>query len=495
MEDERLEQLKGNLLRQAALRHLQLRIDDDHRTPGVVHPSTEKVPPQAPVLAVDPLRERLERTVVPPTDRALFLLVVNEGIDRFLQHAPLVAQDDLRRAHVDQLLQPVIPVDDPSVQVVEIRGGKLATLELDHRSQVGREDGDDLQDHILGVVLRIPDLVDDLQALHQPALVPHRPLMLQFHAQLLMQLVEVNLLEQPLDPERTGSGNEPIRVDALIRPLLQEGNPLPHLPRERRVPYLGDQEDKAIEHLAVDRLTDDLLAVAIDEHVKRRLRAELTDWALSDLCTRLNLVPILDEQVHLADDRVLLRSDDDRLRSLSVGERALLHRHPPRFARHHGRGIIDEERLLNGEIVGAVQNIHFRRIERLTRAHLARLRSCDEIQGLFYRLGLIVGYPLELLLLHPQQSREEAGDTLQKPEMDHWASKRNVPHIDPSHGRIGHQDVALLAGYPLVLLPFVLPASTLIAVLRAEDLLRVQTAPFRAMRAVIYRLRFRDLAV
>ena len=45
VEDERFEQLKGHLLRQAALGHLELWINNDHRAPGVVNASPKQVSP------------------------------------------------------------------------------------------------------------------------------------------------------------------------------------------------------------------------------------------------------------------------------------------------------------------------------------------------------------------------------------------------------------------------------------------------------------------
>ncbi len=53
------------------------------------------------MFSVDPLGERLKGTVVATADRAFFLFVVDQSVYRLLQHAPLVAQDDLRRSHID----------------------------------------------------------------------------------------------------------------------------------------------------------------------------------------------------------------------------------------------------------------------------------------------------------------------------------------------------------------------------------------------------------
>ena len=53
---------------------------------------------------------------------------------------------------VEQPLEAVVPVDHPAVEVVEVRGGEPATVELHHGAQVGRDDRDRVEDHGPGVV-------------------------------------------------------------------------------------------------------------------------------------------------------------------------------------------------------------------------------------------------------------------------------------------------------------------------------------------------------
>ena len=110
-------------------------------------------------------------TVARPGHGTPTTTVVEQGVDGLLEHALLVVDDDLGRAEVQQPLQPVVAVDDAAVQVVEVRGGEAATVELHHRAQVGRDDRDGLEDHGPGVVDPAPVVVtaveggDDLEAL------------------------------------------------------------------------------------------------------------------------------------------------------------------------------------------------------------------------------------------------------------------------------------------------------------------------------------------
>src|SRR5205085_10067331 len=113
----------------------------------------------------------LQGAVAGPGDGAAATAVVEEGVDRLLQHALLVVDDDLGRAQVEQPLQPVVPVDDPAVQVVEVGRGEAPAVELHHGAQVGRDHRDGVEDHgprvvdAAGVVVAAVEGGDDLQAL------------------------------------------------------------------------------------------------------------------------------------------------------------------------------------------------------------------------------------------------------------------------------------------------------------------------------------------
>ena len=118
--DERLEQLQRHPLRQAALVQLQLRADDDDRAAGVVDALAEQVLAEAALLALEHVRQALELVVAGAGDGAAAAAVVDQRVDGLLQHALLVADDDLRRAELQQPLEAVVAVDDAAVEVVEV---------------------------------------------------------------------------------------------------------------------------------------------------------------------------------------------------------------------------------------------------------------------------------------------------------------------------------------------------------------------------------------
>ena len=120
LHDERLEQLERHLLGQAALVQLELRADHDDRTAGVVDALAEQVLAEPALLALEHVGQRLERAVARAGDRPAAAAVVEQRVDGLLQHPLLVVDDDLGRAEVEQPLEPVVPVDHPAVEVVEV---------------------------------------------------------------------------------------------------------------------------------------------------------------------------------------------------------------------------------------------------------------------------------------------------------------------------------------------------------------------------------------
>ena len=162
---ERLEQLERHLLRQTALVQAELRTDDDDRAARVVHALAEQVLAEPPLLALQHVRQRLQRTVAGARDRAAAPAVVEQRVDGLLEHPLLVVHDDLGRLQVEQPLQPVVPVDDAAVQVVQVRGREPPAVELHHRAQVRRDDRHGVEHHAHGRVAALGEVGDDLQPL------------------------------------------------------------------------------------------------------------------------------------------------------------------------------------------------------------------------------------------------------------------------------------------------------------------------------------------
>jgi hypothetical protein len=197
--DERLEQLERHLLRQAALVQLQLGTDDDHRTARVVNALAEQVLTEAALLALQRVRQRLQWPVVRAAQHATAAAVVEQRVDGLLQHALLVADDDIRGLQLDQLLQPIVAVDDAAIQVVQVGRREAAAVERNERTQLRRNHRNHVEDHPVRLIARLAERVDDLEALRILQLLLRRGLGAHLRAHLFGEALDVDALQQLLD--------------------------------------------------------------------------------------------------------------------------------------------------------------------------------------------------------------------------------------------------------------------------------------------------------
>ena len=203
---------------------LQLRADDDDRTAGVVDALAEKVLAEAALLALEGVGERLQRTVVRALEHAAAAAVVEEGVDRFLQHALLVAHDDVGRAELEQLLEAVVAVDDAAIEIVQIRRREAAAVERNERTQLRRNDRDDVEDHPVRTMARLAEGVDDLEALGGLELLDLRRLGAHDQAQLVAELFDVDAAQQLLDRFGAHLGDEDVAVLAAQLAVRSSGS-------------------------------------------------------------------------------------------------------------------------------------------------------------------------------------------------------------------------------------------------------------------------------
>ena len=249
---------------------LQFGADDDDRAGRVIDALAEQVLAEAALLALDHVGQRLERAVRRAEHRPLAAVVVEERVDRLLQHPLLVADDDFGRVEVDQLLEPVVAVDDAAIEVVQVAGGEVAAVEQHERAQVRRDDRDALQDHPLAACSsesrqRLDDLEPLDEVLARAAWTASR-LWRSLRVELVAQVAarastRFELLEQLLDRLGAHVGLEGVAVLLAGLAVLVLGQELPFL--ERRL--AGVDDDVVLE-------VDDLLQAG-RLHVEQRAEA------------------------------------------------------------------------------------------------------------------------------------------------------------------------------------------------------------------------------
>ena len=118
---------------------LQLRADDDDGAAGIIDAFAEEILAEPPALALEHVAQRFEGAIAGAGDGPAMTAVVEESIDGFLQHALFVADDDFGRLELQEVLQPVVAVDDAAIEIVEIGGGEAAAFQRNQRAQVRRE--------------------------------------------------------------------------------------------------------------------------------------------------------------------------------------------------------------------------------------------------------------------------------------------------------------------------------------------------------------------
>src|SRR5882762_5330797 len=214
--DKRLEQLERHFLGQSALVQLEFGTNHDHGTSGIVHALAQKVLAETSLLALEGVGERFERAVVGATQHAAAATVIEQSVNRLLQHALFIAHDHFRGVQVHQLLQTVVAVDYAAVEIVEIRSRETAAIQWNQRTELGWYDRNDIQDHPVRLVAALAEGLDNLEALSVLEPLLQRALVLHLLAQLDRQAFDVDPLEKFLDCFRTHHGLESCRTVLLV---------------------------------------------------------------------------------------------------------------------------------------------------------------------------------------------------------------------------------------------------------------------------------------
>src|SRR4051794_35967785 len=460
--DERLEQLERHQLGQTALVELELGAGHDDRTARVVTTLAEQFLTEPALLALQHVRERLQRAVARAGDRPAAAAVVEQRVDGLLQHALLVVDDDLGRAEVEQPLQPVVPVDDAAVEVVQVRGREAATVELDHRAQLRRDDRDRLEDHVLRPVLRVQERGDDLQPLDRTAL-----LLALGRLDLVLELVtlsvEVDLLEQVADRLGAHAAAEGLaeavrRAEAILQ-LTEDGlvgDDLLRLHVLEQVPDLADAlggvldvglgvRDVGVEGLA--QILQHLLAVLVRQ--------------------------LLDVDVERVGPQVVLLVEG----RLLAGREVLLAR------LQRAAQLLDPLLLLGGvrveDLLDLLLELRHVRVAGLV-VHPRHDRR-GEVEDL-----------LELLRGHVQQVADAARDALEEPDVRHRSGQVDVTHALAADLRASDLNATALADDALVTDALVLAAVALPVLGRTEDALAEEAVLLGLQGSVVDGLRLCD---
>ena len=206
LEDERFEQFQRHAFRQAALVQAQGRTNHDNGAAGVVDALAQQVLPETPLLALDHVGKRLQRTLVGTSDGATTTAVIEQRVNSFLQHPLLVADDDVRREQLQQALQAVVTVNDAAIEIVQIGSRKAAGVERHQRTQVRRQYRQHVENQPFRFaddffrVIRVRDEgVNQVDALHQTFFLGFGRGLLQLFFQRLQDIAPIGAAQDFLN--------------------------------------------------------------------------------------------------------------------------------------------------------------------------------------------------------------------------------------------------------------------------------------------------------
>ena len=170
LHNEGLEQFKSHFLRKTALIHLELGSYDDNRTSRIVNTLTEKVLTETSLLTFKHIGKRFQRSVVRTCNRSASSAVVDKCVNSLLKHSLFISDDNVGSVQLKELFKTVVSVDNSSVKVVEVGGSKSAAVKLNHRTNIGGNYRNDVQNHPLGTVARLSECLCNLKALENSCL-------------------------------------------------------------------------------------------------------------------------------------------------------------------------------------------------------------------------------------------------------------------------------------------------------------------------------------
>src|SRR5690606_10101585 len=159
----------------------------------------------------------LQRALVRTRDDAATATIVEQRINRLLQHALFVADDDVRRTQFHQPLQTIVAIDDAAIEVVQIGGREAAAIERHQRTKFRRNDRDDRHDHPFRAVSGFRERLDELQALGELLRLQFRSGLGNLHTQLCGDLFQIKADQQFADRFSTDAGSEAVLAILILR--------------------------------------------------------------------------------------------------------------------------------------------------------------------------------------------------------------------------------------------------------------------------------------
>ena len=191
--------------------HLKFWTNYDYGTTRVVNTLTKQVLTEATLFTLEHIGQGFEGPVTRTCYRTTTTAIIDQGINRFLQHAFFVAHDDIRSAQFEQAFQAIIPVDNTTIEVVKVRGSKATAIKLYHWSQFWWNYWHDIHNHPFRTIARLTEGFNHFQTANSFnfALTTSG---FQFRTKLVVQSIQVKFRQKGLDSFSTHIDTYEIKV-------------------------------------------------------------------------------------------------------------------------------------------------------------------------------------------------------------------------------------------------------------------------------------------
>ena len=144
-----------------------MRTDHDDGTTGVVHPFAEQILTKTALFTLEHVGKGFKRPLVWPGNNLAAPAVVEKNVHCLLQHPLLVADNDLRGIQFQQALQPIVPVNYPAVEIIEIGSGETSAFQGHQGAQIRGQHRDNIENHPIGLVAGLMKGLNHIEPLGQ----------------------------------------------------------------------------------------------------------------------------------------------------------------------------------------------------------------------------------------------------------------------------------------------------------------------------------------
>ena len=186
--------------------------DNDHRTARIINAFAQQILTEAALLSLQHIGERFQWSLVGAGYHAPPAAIVEQSVNRFLQHPFFIPDDNIGCAQFDEAFQTIVPVDNPAVQIVQIRRGEPAAVQRHQRAQFRWDNRHDVENHPFRSRVRFDKRFNQLQPLDVFFSLGFRPSFLQVNANGFKFFFKLQRPQHVLDRLRANLGGEILRA-------------------------------------------------------------------------------------------------------------------------------------------------------------------------------------------------------------------------------------------------------------------------------------------